>query len=189
MTLTRLGTIRMALILLTSVAGLALYGLPVQAQWNTYSNSDFNWYNAHQQWSAQCNQQMDQQGRWGRNRQSDSWCANNSRFRNTRPDSQWRYDYPWDTGRPQDRGNGQGNNYNSNSYNSNSDSNWYNAHQQWLAQCNQQMDQQGRWGRNRQSDSWCANNSRFRDARPDSQWRYDHQWDNSGGRDAGNGQK
>jgi hypothetical protein len=113
MIVTRLATIRMALILLTSVACLALYGLAVQAQGNNYnsnsynSNPNSNWYNARQQWSAQCNQQMDQQGRWGRNRQSDSWCANNSRFRNARPDSRWRYDHPWDNGGSRDAGNGQ----------------------------------------------------------------------------------
>ena len=112
---TFIGT-RLAGMMLAAAACISLSGMPVQAAVPSvgvtaqyyrpapsYTYGDRNWSWDHQNWMAQCAPRADRYGRWGRDRRTDNWCANNQRFRRGDPDGQWRYDHPWDSGRGPDR--------------------------------------------------------------------------------------
>jgi hypothetical protein len=62
-----------------------------------------NWYWWHETWTSRCASQPDNQGRWGRQRQWDSWCTSFVRFRGVNPDAQWRQAHSADSGRAPDR--------------------------------------------------------------------------------------
>lgn len=62
-----------------------------------------NWYWWHETWTSRCAPRPDSQGRWGRERQWDSWCTSFERFRDVSPDAQWRQAHSWDIGRAPDQ--------------------------------------------------------------------------------------
>ncbi|HLJ62142.1 MAG TPA: hypothetical protein VKZ50_20670 [bacterium] len=62
-----------------------------------------NWYWWHETWTSRCASRPDSQGRWGQERQWDSWCASFVRFRAMTPDAQWRQVHSWDFGRAPDQ--------------------------------------------------------------------------------------
>jgi hypothetical protein len=91
--------------LLLVLTFVALSGVPANADeskpWVLPHAS--NWYGYHSGFLSHCYMQADAQGLWGRERQYDAWCANNTRYRSTAPDQQWTDQYPWDHGHQNDR--------------------------------------------------------------------------------------
>jgi len=86
---------------------ITLNGLPASAQPSGQFNSHpANWHDNYQNWSARCMPQPNNHGQWGRQRQWDSYCKQNTRYRAAQPDQQWRHNHPWDHGNQSDHGNG-----------------------------------------------------------------------------------
>jgi len=84
---------------------ITLTDLPSRAAYVDYFNQNpANWHDNHQNFAVRCAAQADSQGRWGRQRQWDTWCKENLRFRPAQPDQQWRHDHPWDHGNSSDHG-------------------------------------------------------------------------------------
>jgi hypothetical protein len=71
-----------------------------------YNPHPKNWSDNHQNWNGRCASRADAQGRWGQQRQWDSWCRQNFRFRSVVPDGAWQRTNPWDHGRRTDYGPG-----------------------------------------------------------------------------------
>jgi len=94
-----------ARLMLVVIACVALGGVPAHADSsNPWALPHaMNWYGYHSGYMAHCYMQVNGQDQWGRERQYDSWCKNNARYRYSQPDRQWTSENPWDHGHQGDR--------------------------------------------------------------------------------------